>query len=280
MVLMLVPGADRLLRSSVPVPGLGRLRRSVAEFAAIGTEAAASDAPLVRALRDAVDQDARLSPEDLRDELLTLLLAGHETTATTLTWAWWFLDRHPELARRVRAEHEAVLAERLPSYDDLEALPLTTAVVAETLRLRPPAWILEREVVGDLDLAGLRPPRRTVLAISPWLLHRDPAVWPDPDAFRPERWLTAAGRYDQNAPGHPRGSYLPFGAGSHVCVGASFAWAEAVLVLATLVRRWCPVSVVGDPGTRALATVRPAVPLRMRLVGTRQAQGELSGSVR
>jgi cytochrome P450 len=158
-----------------------------------------------------------------------------------------------------------VLADRTPTYDDVERLPYTTAVVSETLRLRPAAWIVEREVLQPVDLAGLRPPVGTILAISPWVLHRDASSWRDPHRFDPSRWLNTDGRYDDQAPGQPRGAWMPFGAGSHVCVGAAFAWTEAVLVLATLARRWRPTD--SDPAmqTRAGATLRPAKPMLMRL---------------
>lgn len=264
IALMLVPGADRLLRSSLPAPGIAKLRRSVEQLRSVADQATTSDAPLVLSLRAASNGEVGLSPTDLRDELLTLLLAGHETTALTLTWAWWFLDKHPEVATRVVDEHLEVLGDRAPSYDDVPALHLTAAVVAETLRLRPPAWIIEREVAGTPDLDGLRPPRRTVLAVSPWLLHRDPQSWRDPDSFTPDRWLRD-GRYDEAAPGHPRGAWMPFGAGSHVCVGASFAWTEAILALATLARQWRPRSELTTMPIRATATLRPAKPMLMRL---------------
>jgi cytochrome P450 len=194
-----------------------------------------------------------------------LLLAGHETTATTLTWAWWLLDHHPHVAERLRAEVATVVGDRTPTYDDVAALPFTTAVVSETLRLRPAAWMIERQVVAPVDLAGIKPPVGTVLLLSPWLLHRSPASWTDPLSFVPDRWLDADGRYDDSAPGQPRGAWLPFGAGSHVCVGAAFAWTEAVLVLASLARSWRPSG--SDPaiGTRAGVTVRPAKPMLMRL---------------
>jgi cytochrome P450 len=158
-----------------------------------------------------------------------------------------------------------VLDDREPSYDDVAALPFTTAVVSETLRLRPAAWIIEREVAAPVDLAGLRPPVGTVLAISPWVLHRDPRSWADPLSFVPERWIGKDGGYDDAAPGQPRGAWLPFGAGSHVCVGAAFAWTEAVLVLAKLARRWRAAD--SDPAMRmrAGATLRPATPMLMRL---------------
>jgi cytochrome P450 len=263
IALTLVPGSDRLMRSRLPV--LRRLRAAVAELTGIAAEASGSDSPFVAALREVSKENDALSPDDVRDELLTLLLAGHETTATTLTWAWWFLDRAPQAAERLRAEIADVMGDRTPDYDDVDRLPFTTAVVSETLRLRPAAWVVERQVVAPVDLAGLRPPVGTILTISPWVLHRDPASWPEPHAFVPERWLNGEGHYDDSAPGQPRGAWLPFGAGSHVCVGAAFAWTEAVLVLAMLARRWRPTGSDPSMGMRAGATLRPAKPMLMRL---------------
>ena len=263
IALVLVPGGERLLGSRLPV--LGRLRAASDELRGIAARAMSSDAELASALRDR-QAAGLLSDDDVRDELLTLLLAGHETTAVTLTWAWWLLDGNREAARVLREELHRVVGDRTSCYDDVGALPFTTAVIAETLRLRPAAWIIERQVVGPLDLDGLRPPEGTVLLISPWLLHRDVASWDDPAAFRPERWLTADGRFSDEAPGQPRGAWLPFGAGAHVCIGASFAWTEAILALATLAGTWHPTAVArGDLPTRATATLRPACNVRMRV---------------
>jgi len=263
IALLLVPGAERLLTSRLPL--FRRLREASIRLHDVSEVASRSEAPLVAALRELSAQGEVLSEQDLRDELLTLLLAGHETTATTLTWAWWFLDHHPDVADRMRAEIATVLGDRTPTYDDVAALPFTTAVVSETLRLRPAAWIIERQVVAPVDLAGITPPVGTVLLISPWLLHRAAASWSDPLSFAPDRWLGADGGYDDSAPGQPRGAWMPFGAGSHVCVGAAFAWTEAVLVLASLAREWRPSGSDPAMGTRAGVTVRPAKPMMMRL---------------
>lgn len=266
IALTLLPGGEHVMRSRLPV--LRELGRAQQVLQAVAGRAARADTELVEVLR-APDGEPALSDDDVRDELLTLLLAGHETTAMTLTWSWWLLHCHPDAADRLRAEHRQVLGDGTPSYDDVERLPFTSAVVAETLRLRPAAWIVERQVVGDLDLGGLRPPVGTVLLVSPWLLHRDPSSWDEPERFRPQRWLTPAGDYDDAAPGQPRGAYLPFGAGAHVCVGASFAWAESILALAVLARRWRPAPVDGgEMPLRATATLRPARRVRMRLDAT------------
>jgi cytochrome P450 len=159
-----------------------------------------------------------------------------------------------------------VIGDRDPTYDDVDRLHFTRAVVAETLRLRPPAWINEREVVGALEVGPYRPEPGTVLLIPTWVLHRDARWWDDPEAFRPTRWLDSDGRYDEKAPGQPRGAYLPFGAGAHACIGSSFAWIEAVLVLAVLLPRWRATLEPGaDVRIRATITMRPAHGMPMRV---------------
>ena len=200
----------------------------------------------------------------VRDEVLTLLLAGHETTAVALTWAWFELARNP----RVRADLDAELA---AADDALEAaawdrLPVTRAVVAETLRLHPPAYVLGRRPTEDLTLDGYRFRRGMAVIISPYALHRDERSWgPDAAGFRPSRWIGPDGRYDESAPGQPRGAYLPFGAGSRMCIGAGFAVMEAVLILARLAHDWSAEMEPGfEPAMRPAVTLRPG-PMPARL---------------
>jgi cytochrome P450 len=258
MPLMFVPRFERVALRRLP--GLGWLGDAYDVLDEVArTAATSSDAELVASLRELAADVPELSDEAVRDELLTLLLAGHETTAVTLSWAWWLLDRHPDVASRLRTELADVLGERRPSYADVDTLPFTQAVVAETLRLRPAAWIIERQVVGDIAFGEFVPPRGTLLLIPTWVLHHDPRWWRDPNGFHPDRWLDADGRYSEDAPGQPRGAYLPFGAGPHVCIGASFAWVEAVLALAVLAPQWRPSLVPGARiGMRASITLRPA----------------------
>lgn len=256
--LLFVPRFEEL--ADRRVPGLGWLRDALGVLHGVAGEAARdSEAELVEALREVTADVPELSREQVSDELLTLLLAGHETTAVLLTWAWWYLDANPDVADRLRAEVAEVIGDRRPSYDDVERLAFTRAVVAETLRLRPPAWMIERQVAGDIDFGGHRPPPGTVLLLPIWVIHRDPQWWTDPLTFDPSRWLTADGTYDEAAPGQPRAAYMPFGAGAHVCIGASFAWTEAVLALAVLVPRWRPtLDAHARVGMRATVTLRPA----------------------
>jgi len=269
---MMLPGGARLVK--LPIPAFKRMWAGAAGLDAvvrrlIAASADRKSAPLhgvdvVGDLLDAEVDGERLPPEAVRDEAMTLLLAGHETTANLLTWGWHLLSRHPEAAARLRREVAGL--GHAPSYDDLRALPYAYGVVAEVLRLFPPAWVLEREVTAELELDGWSIPAGSIVLASQFALHRDPRFWSEPTAFRPERWLTSEGSFSEDAPGQPRGAWFPFGAGTRVCVGESFAWTEAVLVLATLAARWAPVT---DPSWRervhAAVTLRPHGGLPMTL---------------
>jgi cytochrome P450 len=198
---------------------------------------------LLRAARDP-ETGAGFSPEQLRDQLATLLLAGHETTAVTLFWTLTLLAQSPEEQERVAEEVRGVAFEPDTAMTVLPRLVRTRAVVSEALRLYPPAAVIAREAIGPDRLGDLDLPQRALVMISPWVLHRHRKLWRDPDAFDP-------GRFMPDAPAVPRFSYLPFGAGPRVCVGAQFALTEAVLVLAMLVQRF----------KFALADSRPVQPV-------------------
>jgi cytochrome P450 len=188
-----------------------------------------------------------------RDELTTLLLAGHETTASTLSWAFHLLDEHPGVARRMRAEATAVLGSRRPSYADLSRLTYTTMVVEEVMRLYPPVWILPRSAQADDEINGHRIPAGSDVVVSPYILHRHPRYWPDAERFLPERFDRA------RASERPRYSYLPFGAGPRVCIGSSLAMMEAVFVLSTVVRQLELRKLPGRP-----VVAEPMLSLRIR----------------
>jgi cytochrome P450 len=214
----------------------------------------------------AADFGTSMSDEQLRDEVMTFVLAGHETTAMALSWAWWLLSCHPAVDVRMHEELTRVLADREPTYADIAALPYTHAVVAETIRLYPPAWIMGRRLLTDLTVGGWDFPSGSIVLGSPWILHRDPAYWDSATSFRPERWLTADGVFDESAPGVPRGAWIPFGFGNRRCIGEQFAWTEAVLVLATLARHWRAELVPGTVvRTQAAVTLRPKHGLPMTL---------------
>jgi cytochrome P450 len=229
--------------------------------ALIGSVAEGHD--LLTMLMTAVDDDGQpaFTPEEVRDEAMTLVLAGHETTALTLTWAWHLLSHNPEQAAWLHEELDTLPDRRL-TFDDLPNLPRTYAVIAESMRLHPPAWIVGRWLDADLRVCGWDLPRGSVVLASQYALHRDRRFWPGAAQFRPRRWLTAAGRFDERAPGVPRGVWFPFGFGTRRCIGEHFAWTEAVVLLAMLARQWqVEVDVPATIPMQSAITLRPAVPM-------------------
>ncbi len=214
-----------------------------------------------------------MTDDQLRDEVMTMVLAGHETTAMALSWAWWLLSAHPNVAARLAQEATDLLRDasapdglRAPTFDDIASLPFTHAVVAETIRLYPPAWIMGRRTLTDLRLGEWDVPSGSIVLGSPWIMHRDPDLWPRATSFNPDRWLDADGAYDESAPGQRRGAYIPFGFGKRRCIGEQFAWTEAILLLAALAPRWNPRLVPGSPvDTQAAVTLRPKNGLPMTL---------------
>jgi cytochrome P450 len=267
-----IPGATRLLDTSMP-PAVkiknavatmrGTVERVVSEHK--GNPASYDD--VVAALLAATEDGEGFTEQQVLDEILTLMVAGFETTANALAWTWWLLDHNPTVAAELRNEIDAVLGDAVPSYDDVERLPYTMATIAETMRLRPPAWIIERETREPIDFGGYRVPEGHTILASPWVIQRDPRWWgSDALDYRPSRWLNAEGHFDHAAPGQPRGAYFPFGGGNRICIGEQFAWSEAVIVLATLARRWAPVTMPGqDVKTWAAVTLRPHPGIRMKL---------------
>jgi cytochrome P450 len=202
------------------------------------------------------DQDTgeQMTDGQLRDEVVTMLLAGHETTATALAWLWLRLDEHPAVAARLHQELDTVLAGRPPQADDYPLLPYTRAVVEECLRLHPPAYLINRRVVQDDVVCGRRVHRGGSIVISPLLMHRLPAHWPQPGEFLPERWLDEAAEKQRH-----RFAYLPFSGGPRQCIGNTFAMLEAVLVVAALAQRFAPRRAPGyTPRAEYLVLSRPS----------------------
>jgi len=204
-----------------------------------------------------------LSDTEIQDELITFLLAGHETSANTLGWALALLSAYPAARCRLTGELDTVLGDRDPEADDAAQLPWTRAVVAEALRLYPPAWTIERDAVRGNDAAGVLIPARSTVAILPYLIQRHPEFWPNPVAFDPGRFLP--GGHGDPATRH-RYAYIPFGGGRRACIGSAFAELEVTLVLATVMRRYQPeLTASGMPRPLALVTLRPGRRLPMRL---------------
>lgn len=169
--------------------------------------------------------------DQVRDDALTILLAGHDTIANALVWTWVLLARHADIEARMEEEVDAVLGRRSATAPDVSALMFTRRVLAESLRLYPPAWVVAREATEDCHLGGVPVPAGSIVLISQYLFHRDPRFFPNPSAFDPDRWL------DDRPPGRPKMAYLPFGAGPRSCIGEGFAWMEGVLLLATFAQR-------------------------------------------
>lgn len=222
-------------------------------------------ADILSLLLQTVDEQTgeSLTDQQIRDETMTMVLAGHETTAMALSWALRDLTMNPEVTTWLREELDANPADGMA---DLEALPRTYAVIAETMRLRPPAWILGRYVTAPITLGEYTvPPGSTVMA-SQLAMHRDPRFWPDPESYRPARWLDESGSFDERNPGVPRGVWFPFGFGARRCIGEQFAWVEAVLALARLVRSW-DIQVLDPASVEAMpaVTLRPRGAMRARV---------------
>ncbi len=227
------------------------LNRVIAEMIAERRAVGASADDLLSLLLRAREDGAGMTDEQVRDEALTLFLAGHETTAIALTWTWWLLSRNPEAEGRLHAELDGVLPDRPPSVGDLPNLPYTQAVISESIRLRPPAWALGRTAVAGHRANGYVIDQGSIVVVSPWLLHHDPRWWPEPEAFRPERWLV-------DDPERPRYAFVPFGGGPRVCIGEPFARLEAAMLLASIARRWRFTTLSErEPDLQAVITLRP-----------------------
>ncbi len=178
------------------------------------------------------EQGGRMTDRQVRDEAMTLFLAGHETTALALSWAWYLLARNPDAEAKLAAEVHAVLQGRDPTVEDCPRLRYAEMVALETMRLYPPAYVVGREALADCVIGGYRVPRGTTLLMSQWVVHRDPRFFAEPERFRPERWGEEAIK------ALPKFAYFPFGGGPRLCIGNTFAMMEMVLVLATIAQRF------------------------------------------
>jgi cytochrome P450 len=245
--------------TTLPLPdsaraGFPNFKRAIADLEAVTAALIANPHvgqakyALINILRENKDQ---FTDEQIRAHVLTFLLAGHETTALLLTWAWDLLAHDAEVQQNLQAEADRVLGDRLPTPEDLAKLTYTRAVVKETLRLRPPAWAIGRQALADCEIGGYYLPAGSVVIVSQWVTHHDPRYYADPDEFHPARWDYI---HEHSL---PRFAYFPFGGGSRVCIGEHFAWTEAALVLALTARRWQVA-----PVHKNLATPQPSVTLR------------------
>ncbi|HEV2116592.1 MAG TPA: cytochrome P450, partial [Terriglobales bacterium] len=260
--MIVMPAAETLVH--LPLPKVGTFKRARARL----------DATVYRMIED----HRRTPPGDdllsmlveafpvlqdrayLRDQVITIFLAGYETIANALSWTWYLLSQNPLKEEKFHAEVDEVLGGRLPTVDDLPRLRYTEMVLAESMRLYPPAWAMGRRALRDFALGPYWLPARTTVLMSQYVMHRDPRYYPDPLRFDPERFSPQA------RAARPKMTYFPFGVGPRQCIGESFAWMEGVLALATIGQKW---KLRLEPGHRvepqALITLRPKYGLRMRV---------------
>ena len=185
---------------------------------------------LLSMLIEAKDEDTGIGMTDkqLRDEVMTMFMAGHETTATALSWTWYMLGKNPRIEEEFYREVRGTVGSRIPGADDFQALPYTKNIFRETLRLYPPAWTIAREATEDVVIQDYHFPKGSALAVVIYLMHRNKKYFDDPDVFRPERWE------EEKMKALPKNVYMPFGAGNRMCIGEGFAWMEAVMILAAI----------------------------------------------
>ena len=258
----------RLLPESVPTPANVRYRRAVRRLDGIiysiieeRRRSGADTGDLLSMLLHAEDEDGnRMDPKQLRDEVMTVVLAGHETTAIALSWTFYLLGESPEAEAKLLTELEEVLDGRAATVGDLPRLSYTDAVIKESMRLYPPAWAIGREALGDTAIGSYHVPTKTQMFISQYVIHRDPRFFEEPVVFDPSRWQD--GRTERL----PAYAYFPFGGGPRLCIGNSFARMEAVLLLATIARAFSLEPVPGEtPVPQPSITLRPRGGITMKL---------------
>lgn len=241
--------------------GRTRLEHTIARIVAERRATRVDTGDLLSMLLQArdVEGDGRgMSDRQIRDEALTLFIAGHETTAVALSWTWYLLARHPDVEATWHRELDTLRGAPLTA-DVLPRLPYTRRILTESMRLFPPAWIIGRRALGDVEIGGYRIPSQSIVITSQWVVHRDARWFPDPERFDPDRWLP-----DRVAE-RPKFSYFPFGGGARVCIGEPFAWMEGILLLAAIGRTWrfrAPSGATVAP--HPIITLRPRTPMPMR----------------
>ena len=252
----------------VPLPTLIRMRRAinrldetVYSIIRLRRTSGEDTGDLLSMLIAARDEDgSQMSDRQLRDEVMTFLLAGYETTALALSWMWYLLSENSSAEATLHQELAAVLNGRVPGFDDLPRLRFTEAVVKETMRLYPPAWSVAREAACDVEIAGYRIPAGSNVVMSQWIMHRDKRYFADPHKFDPSRWLNGSTQR------LPRYAYFPFGGGPRLCIGASFAMMEAMLVLATIAQKFRFRVIPGHPVKPVPSiTLRPQLGIMMQV---------------
>lgn len=256
------------LLQKLPLPQLRRFDNAKARLDAIiyrlieerrrGGEDRGDLLSMLLLAQDTEGDGGAMTDEQLRDEVMTIFLAGHETTANALTWTWYLLSQNPEVETKLHEEIDRVLGGRLPAFEDVAQLKYTEMVLAESMRLYPPAWALGRLAVKEFEIAGYVVPRKSLVLMSQYVMHRDPRYFPAPLRFDPDRW-TAEARDSR-----PQFSYFPFGGGPRRCIGEGFAWMEGILLVATLAGQWQMRLVPNHPvALKPVITLRPKHGMRM-----------------
>jgi cytochrome P450 len=261
-------GFALLLPGSIPIPTTWHLRRAVGQLDRVIYEiirrrragGGSSDDLLSVLLRAQDDEGLGMTDRQLHDEIMTLFLAGHETTANALSWTWLLLGQHPEIEEKLVEELRRVLAGRAPTAADLPRLTYTDRVLREAMRLYPPVWVIGRRALAPFQMQEYELPAETNVLMSQLITHRDRRYFPEPERFDPDRWRTS----DPRNMSLPRFAYFPFGGGPRVCVGAGFAMMEAVLLLATIAQK-CRLTLVPGQSVKYLpsVTLRPKSGIRM-----------------
>jgi cytochrome P450 len=261
---MLFPPIARYL----PTPTMLRVRRAVKKLdetvygiiAARRREGRDSGDLLSMLIQSRDESGTGMTDRQLRDEVMTFLLAGHETTALALSWTWHLLAQHPEVEEKLHAEIAQVVGNRPAEFCDLSSLSYAERVIKESMRLYPPAWSVARTVISDIELGGYVIPAGANVVMSQWIMHRNPRYFPRPEEFDPDRWAAI------QAQKFPRFAYFPFGGGPRQCIGASFAMMEATLLLVTIAQQFRLRSLAGHPVVPVPSfTLRPKYGLRMTL---------------
>jgi cytochrome P450 len=262
MLPLLVP-----IINDLPTPGSLRVNRAIARLDEIiqrmirEHRSSSERGDLLDMLLAARDDDgSRMSDQQVRDEVMTLLLAGHETTAIALTWTFHLLATHPEVDHKLASQVKQVLAGRAPELSDLPRLRYVEQVIMESMRLYPPAWAIGRETLHEMDVGGWKLPKGAQIWMSQYVVHRDARYFSDPDEFRPERWTEELQRQ------LPRHAYFPFGGGPRVCIGNTFAMMEATLLCAAIAQRYKLESAGPAPRPQPSVTLRPKGGLPVRVV--------------
>jgi cytochrome P450 len=254
------------LETTLPLPANRRFKRALGELDAVvyriivdRRHTRRDEADLLSMFLSARDEETGVGMTDrqLRDEVMTMLLAGHETTSLALSWTYYLLSRHPETERRITDEVDRVIGDRRPAFMHVDQLVYTRRVLEESLRLYPPAWGFSRLALGDDEIGGYRVPKGSIVFLIPFVIHRRPKLWPNPERFDPDRFAL------EHEAARPRFAYIPFGGGPRGCIGNQFAMLEAQLIVAAIAQRY-RIELVPEQRIRPepLITLRPTPGIR------------------